>query len=156
MAQSIIYFICGILVIFAAGVFAPYVISTLKKINTKTDSIPTHHWSMGIYMDDIPQNEQNPLHLGSVPLKIYERGEYSDLLIPRVGEKVYGVYDSGKDKFEMTGIVERVFYNTNLDCIVVSCKCTEIVKEKRIYTRNDSMGSVDALRLEELRIAMKE
>ena len=156
MAQSIIYFICGILVILAAGAFAPFVISTLKKINVKTDSIPTHHWSMGIYMEDIPQNEQNPLHLGSVPLKIYGRGEYSDLLIPREGEKVYGVYVSGQQRFELTGIVVSVFYNVNIDCIVVSCKCTEIVKEKRIYERNDSTDSVDALMSEELRIAMKE
>ena len=156
MAQSIIYFICGILVILAAGAFAPFVISTLKKINVKTDSIPTHHWSMGIYMEDIPQNEQNPLHLGSVPLKIYGRGEYSDLLIPREGEKVYGVYVSGQQRFELTGIVVSVFYNVNIDCIVVSCKCTEIVKEKRIYERNDSTDSVDALMIEELRIAMKE
>ena len=156
MAQSIIYFICGLLVIFAAGVFAPFVISTLKKINTKTDSIPKHHWSIGIYMEDIPQNEQNTLHLGSVPLRIYERGKYSDLPIPREGEKVYGVYVSGKDKFELTGIVVNVFYNVNIDCIVVSCKCTEIVKEKRIYERNDSTDSVDALMIEELRIAMKE
>ena len=131
MAQSLIYFICGLLVIFAAGVFAPFVISTLKKINTKTDSIPTHHWSMGIYMDDIPQNEQNTAYLDSVPLKIYERGEYSDLPIPRVGEEVGGVYYSGKDKFEMKGIVTRVFYNTNLDWIVVSCKCTEIRKNRK-------------------------
>ena len=156
MAQSIIYFICGILVILAAGAFAPFVISTLKKINVKTDSIPTHHWSMGIYMEDIPQNEQNPLHLGSVPLKIYGRGEYSDLLIPREGDKVYGVYVSGQQRFELTGIVVSVFYNVNIDCIVVSCKCTEIVKEKRIYERNDSTDSVDALMIEELRIAMKE
>ena len=128
MAQSLIYFICGILAIFAAVVFALFVISTLKKINTKTDSIPTHHWSMGIYMEDIPQNEQNPLHLGSVPLKIYERGEYSGLLIPREGEKVYGVYASDQQRFELTGIVVSVFYNVNIDCIVVSCKCTEIRK----------------------------
>ena len=128
MAQSLIYFICGILVIFAAVVFALFVISTLKKINTKTDSIPTHHWSMGIYMEDIPQNEQNTQHLGSIPLKIYERGKYSELLIPREGETVYGVYVSNQQKFELTGIVVNVFYNVNIDCIVVSCKCTEIRK----------------------------
>ena len=128
MAQSLIYFICGILAIFAAVVFALFVISTLKKINTKTDSIPTHHWSMGIYMEDIPQNEQNPLHLGSVPLKKYERGEYSDLLIHKKKEKVYGVYASDQQRFELTGIVVSVFYNVNIDCIVVSCKCTEIRK----------------------------
>ena len=128
MAQSLIYFICGILAIFAAVVFALFVISTLKKINTKTDSIPTHHWSMGIYMEDIPQNEQNTQHLGSIPLKIYERGKYSELLIPREGETVYGVYISNQQKFALTGIVVNVFYNVNIDCIVVSCKCTEIRK----------------------------
>ena len=128
MAQSLIYFICGILAIFAAVVFALFIISTLKKINTKTDSIPTHHWSMGIYMEDIPQNEQNTQHLGSIPLKIYERGKYSELLIPREGETVYGVYASDQQRFELTGIVVSVFYNVNIDCIVVSCKCTEIRK----------------------------
>ena len=128
MAQSIFSLIFVTLIGCSAVVFALFVISTLKKINTKTDSIPTHHWSMGIYMEDIPQNEQNPLHLGSVPLKIYERGEYSDLLIPREGEKVYGVYISDQQRFELTGIVVSVFYNVNIDCIVVSCKCTEIRK----------------------------
>ena len=128
MAQSLIYFICGILAIFVAVVFTLFVISTLKKINTKTDSIPTHHWSMGIYMEDIPQNEQNTQHLGSIPLKIYERGKYSELLIPREGETVYGVYVSNQQKFELTGIVVNVFYNVNIDCIVVSCKCTDIKK----------------------------
>ena len=128
MAQSIFSLIFVTLICCSAVVFALFVISTLKKINTKTDSIPTHHWSMGIYMEDIPQNEQNPLHLGSVPLKIYERGEYSDLLIPREGEKVYGVYASDQQRFELTGIVVSVFYNVNIDCIVVSCKCTEIRK----------------------------
>ena len=127
MAQSIIYFICGLLVIFAAGAFAPFVISTLKKINAKTDSIPTHHWSMGIYMEDIPQNEQNPLHLGSVPLKIYERGEYSDIPVPRKGEDIGGVYISD-NKFYMTGIVKDVFYNTDMDLIIVECKCIDIRK----------------------------
>lgn len=128
MAQNLIYFICGILAIFVAVVFALFVISTLKKINTKTDSIPTHHWSIGIYMEDIPQNEQNTQHLGSIPLKIYERGKYSELLIPREGETVYGVYVSNQQKFELTGIVVNVFYNVNIDCIVVSCKCTDIKK----------------------------
>ena len=128
MAQSLIYFICGILAIFAAVVFALFVISTLKKINTKPDSIPTHHWSMGIYMEDIPQNEQNPLHLGSVPLKIYERGEYSDIIVPRKGEEISGVYGIGENRFEMTGIVKSVFYNTDMDLIIVECKCIDIRK----------------------------
>ena len=132
MIQSIFSLIFVTLIGCSAVVFAIFVISTLKKINTKTDSIPTHHWSMGIYMEDIPQNEQNPLHLGSVPLKIYERGEYSDLLIPREGEKVYGVYASDQQRFELTGIVVSVFYNVNIDCIVVSCKCTEIRKIRKL------------------------
>ena len=130
MIQSIFSLIFVTLIGCSAVVFAIFVISTLKKVNAKTNNIPKpkHHWSMGIYMDDIPQNEQNPLHLGSVPLKIYERGEYSDLLIPREGEKVYGVYASDQQRFELTGIVVSVFYNVNIDCIVVSCKCTEIRK----------------------------
>ena len=103
-------------------------ISILQKINAKTNNIPKHHWSIGIYMEDIPQNEQNTQHLGSIPLKIYERGKYSELLIPREGETVYGVYVSNQQKFELTGIVVNVFYNVNIDCIVVSCKCTDIKK----------------------------
>ena len=81
MVLQIINLICVIL----AGVFIAFVVFKLRKIDSQTEDIPKHHWSMGIYMEDIPQNEQNPLHLGSVPLKIYERGEYSDLLIPREG-----------------------------------------------------------------------
>ena len=83
-------------------------------------------------MDNIPQNEQNILRLGSVPLKIYEGDKYSNLPVPRVGEEVDGVYHSGENIFEMTGIVERVFYNTNMNFIVVSCKCTDIQKAKII------------------------
>ena len=130
MEQIIFYSICVILVSIVAGTFTDFVISKLGEINAKKDSIskPKRHWSMGIYMDDIPQNEQNTAYLGSVPLKIYERGEYSDLIIPRVGEEVGGVHYSGKDKFEMRGIVTRVFYNTDIDWIVVSCKCAEIRK----------------------------
>ena len=130
MVLQIINLICVILAGFIAGVFIAFVVLKLRKIDSQTDSIPKpkHHWSIGIYMEDIPQNEQNTAHIVSVPLKIYDRSEYSDIPVPRKGEKVYGVYDSGKDKFEMTGIVVSVFYNTNIDCIVVSCKCTEIRK----------------------------
>ena len=103
-------------------------ISILQKINAKTNNIPKYHWSIGIYMEDIPQNEQNTQHLGSIPLKIYERGKYSELLIPREGETVYGVYVSNQQKFALTGIVVNVFYNINIDCIVVSCKCSDIKK----------------------------
>ena len=128
MAQSLIYFICGILAIFAAVVFALFVISTLKKINTKTDSIPTHHWSMGIYMDEIPQNEQNTANIVSVPLKIYDKSEYSDIIVPRKGEEISGVYGIGENRFEMTRIVKSVFYNTDMDLIIVECKCIDIRK----------------------------
>ena len=130
MVLQIINLICVILAGFIAGVFIAFVVFKLRKIDSQTDSIPKpkHHWRMSIYMDDIPQNEQNTAHIVSVPLKIYDRSEYSDLLIPREGEKVYGVYASDQQRFELTGIVVSVFYNVNIDCIVVSCKCTEIRK----------------------------
>ena len=129
MAISII---CTVLFFLGVGVFASFVVFHLREIKAKTDNIPTskRHWSMGIYMNDIPQTEQNTAHLGSVSLKICKRGEYSDLLVPRVGEEVGGVYYSGEDKFEMTGIVTRVFYNVDIGWIVASCKCTDIRKLK--------------------------
>ena len=129
MAISII---CTALLALGVGAFASFVVFHLREIKAKTDNIPTykHHWSMGIYMNDIPQTEQNTAHLGSVSLKICERGEYSDLLVPRVGEEVSGVYYSGEDKFEMTGTVTRVFYNVDIGWIVASCKCTDIRKLK--------------------------
>ncbi len=130
MALKIIYLICIALIGFLIGVFASFAISKLRKIDFQIDDIHKYHWRMGIYMDDIPQNEQNILRLGSVPLKIYEGDEYSDLPVPHKGEKVGGVYHSGENRFEMTGIVERVFYNTNMNLIVVSCKCTDIQKLK--------------------------
>ena len=126
--EQIIFSLIIVLICSSAVVFALFVINNLKKINTKIDSIPKRHWSMTVYMDDIPRNEQNILHLGSVPLKMYEKGEYSDLPVPRVGEEVGGVYYSGQRKFGMEGIVTNVHYNINLDLIVVSCKCTEIRK----------------------------
>ena len=113
----------------SAIVFAIFVISKLRKIDSQTDSISKHCWSMRVYMDDIPQNEQNTLRLGSVPLKTYERDDYSDFPVPRVGEEVGGVYYSGENKFEMTGVVSSVFYNTNMDLIVVECNCIEIHKK---------------------------
>lgn len=133
MSLSIFCLVCTALFFLALGAFVSFVVFKLRKIDSQTDSIPKpkHHWSLGVYMEDIPHNEQNTAYLDSVPLKIYERGEYSDLPIPRVGEEVGGVYYSGKDKFEMKGIVTRVFYNTNLDWIVVSCKCTEIRKNRK-------------------------
>ena len=132
MVLNIISFFCVILVSIATGTFVAFIIFHLKEIKTKTDSIPQKHWDMAVYMDDIPQNEQNILHLSSVPLKMYERGEYSDLIVPHIGEEVGGTYYSGNHefsmKFSMEGIVTNVHYNTDLDLIVVSCKCTEIRK----------------------------
>lgn len=129
MVLQIINLICVILAGLIAGVFIAFVVFKLRKIDSQTDSIPKpkHHWSMNIYMDDIPQNEQNTAHIVSVPLKIYDRSEYSDIPVPRKGEDIGGVYISD-NKFYMMGIVEDVFYNTDIDCIVVECKCTEIHK----------------------------
>ena len=121
--------ICGILVILAAGAFALFVVASLREINSKIYSIPKHHWGMGVYMDDIPQNEQNTSRLVSVPLKIYDKSEYSDIMVPRKGEEIFGVYDNGENRFEMTGIVKSVFYNTDMDLIIVECKCIDICKK---------------------------
>ena len=132
MVLNIISFFCVILVSIAIGIFIYFILGHLKEIKTKIDSIPQKHWDMVVYMDDIPQNEQNILHLGSVPLKIRESTEYSDLIVPHIGEEVSGIYYSGNHefsmKFSMEGIVTNVHYNTDLDLIVVSCKCTEIRK----------------------------
>ena len=132
MVLNIISFFCVILVSIAIGIFIYFILGHLKEIKTKIDSIPKKHWDMVVYMDDIPQNEQNILHLGSVPLKIHESSEYSDLIVPHIGEEVGGIYYSGNHefsmKFSMKGIVTNVHYNTDLDLIVVSCKCTEIRK----------------------------
>ena len=126
--EQIIFSLIIVLICSSAVVFALFVINNLKKINTKIDSIPKRHWSMTVYMDDIPRNEQNILHLGSVPLKMYEKGEYLDLPVPRVGEEVGGVYHSDQNRFDMKGVVTSVYYNVDIDWIVVSCKCTEIRK----------------------------
>ena len=128
MVLQIINLICAILTGLIAGVFIAFVVLKLRKIDSQTEDIPKHYWSMSIYMNDIPQNEQNTARLVNVPLKIYERSEYSDIPVPRKGEEIFGVYDNGEHKFEMTGIVKDVFYNTNMDLIIVECKCTEIHK----------------------------
>ena len=130
MVLQIINLICVILAGLIAGVFIAFVMFKLRKIDSQTDSIskPKHHWGMGVYMDNIPQNEQNTSRLVSVPLKIYEKSEYSDIPVPRKGEEIFGVYDNGEHKFEMTGIVKDVFYNADMDLIIVECKCTEIHK----------------------------
>ena len=127
MVLQIINLICVILASLIAGVFIAFVVFKLRKIDSQTDNIPKHHWSMNIYMNDIPQNEQNTARLVSVPLKLYYRDEYLNIPVPRKGEDIGGVYISD-NKFYMIGIVEDVFYNTDRDCIVVECKCTEIHK----------------------------
>ena len=127
MVLQIINLICVILASLIAGVFIAFVVFKLRKIDSQIDNILKHCWSMSIYMNDIHQNEQNTAKLVSVPLKIYYRGEYSHIPVPRKGEDIGGVYISD-NKFYMTGIVEDVFYNTDRDCIVVECKCTEIHK----------------------------
>mgnify|MGYP001776576185 CR=1 FL=1 len=126
---NIIYLICIALIGFSVGGFMTFVISKLRKIDSQTDSISKHHWSMGIYMNDIPQNKQNSLCVSSIPLKLYDWEEYLDLPVPRVGEEISGVYGY-ENRFEMKGIVNKVYYNTAIDWIVVECKCTDIQKLK--------------------------
>ena len=130
MVLNVISFFCVILLIVGIGTFIAFIISYLKGIKTKVDSIPEHKWSMGIYMDNIPRTEQNTLHLSSVPLKIYDRGKYSDLPIPRKGEEIGGIYSSDENRFKIRGIVNNIFYNTDIDLIIVSCKCINIQKLK--------------------------
>ena len=127
MVLQIINLICVILASLIAGVFIAFVVFKLRKIDSQTEDIPKHHWGMGIYMDNIPQNEQNTAHIVSVPLKIYHRDEYLNIPVPRKGEEISGVYISD-NRFYMVGIVEDVLYNTDMDWIVVECKCTEIHK----------------------------
>lgn len=128
MVLNIVSLICAGLFFFSLGAFEVFVIFKLRKIDSQIDSIPQKYWGMTIYMDNIPQNEQNILHLSSVPVKIYEKGEYSDLPVPYIGAEVGGIYYNGQQKFSMVGIVSNIHYNTDLDLIVVSCKCTEIRK----------------------------
>ena len=126
MVLQIINLICVILAGLISGLFIAFVVFKLRKIDSQMDSIPKSRWSMGIYMDDIPKTMQNTLYLDSVPLKIYDWNEISDIQVPRKGEEIRGIYYSGENRFELTGIVKNVFYNTDIDLIVVSCKCTEI------------------------------
>lgn len=128
MVLNIVSLICAGLFFFSLGAFEVFVIFKLRKIDSQIDSIPQKYWGMTIYMDNIPQNEQNILNLSSVPVKIYEKGEYSDLPVPYIGAEVGGIYYNGQQKFSMVGIVSNIHYNTDLDLIVVSCKCTEIRK----------------------------
>ena len=129
---SIFSLICVILLSIAAGAFGSFVILYLRKTNDTTNIIQTHPWSMGIYMDDIPKTMQNTLYLDSVPLKIYVGYKNSDFQVPRKGEEIGGIYCSGENRFELTGIVKNVFYNTDMNLIVVSCKCIDIQKIKLI------------------------
>ena len=123
---SIFSLICVILLSIAVGAFGSFVISYLRKTNDTTNITQTPPWSMGIYMDDIPKTMQNTLYLDSVPLKIYVGYKNSDIKVPRKGEEIGGIYGNGENRFELTGIVKNVFYNTDIDLIVVSCKCIEI------------------------------
>ena len=133
MILKIIFIICVILVSIAGGAFLSFAISKLGDRNATTDGVPRRHRSMGVYMYDIPQTEENTLRFPRVPLKIYGKGEYSELIVPRKGEEIIGVYYSGKSWFEMTGIVDNVCYNTNIDWIVVECKCIDIRKKSDQY-----------------------
>ena len=130
MVLKIIFLICVVIFFFALGVFESFVISHLRKIKAKTDNLPNsnHHWNMDVYMNDIPQTEQNTSCLSSVPLRLYERGSQFNFPVPRAGEEILGVYYSGENSFEMTGIVEKVCYDTTMDRIIVECKCTDIYK----------------------------
>ena len=127
---SIFSLICVILLSIAVGAFGSFVILYLRKTNDTINIPQTHPWSMGIYMDNIPRTAQNILHLSSVPLKIYDRGKYSELPIPRKGEEIGGIYSSDENRFKIRGIVNNIFYNTDIDLIIVSCKCINIQKLK--------------------------
>ena len=128
MVLKIISLICVVLFFFALGVFEIFVISHLREIKAKVDNTPKHCWNMDVYMNDIPQTEQNTSCLSSVPLRLYERGSQFNFPVPRAGEEILGVYYSGENSFEMTGIVEKVCYDTTMDRIIVECKCTDIYK----------------------------
>ena len=127
---SIFSLICVILLSIAAGAFGSFVILYLRKMNDTLNITQTPPWSMGIYMDDIPKTMQNTLYLDSVPLKIYAGYKNSDIQVPRKGEEIGGIYGNGENRFELTGIVKNVFYNTDMNLIVVSCKCIDIQKLK--------------------------
>lgn len=126
MVLKIISIICVILMSLAAGVFTAFVIFKLKKIDANTDSIPKHYWGMTVYMDDIPQVGQSTKRLDYAIVQIYEGCYYPELPVPHKGEEVSGVYYIDENKVEMTGIVDRVHYNTDDDWIMVRCKCTDV------------------------------
>ena len=126
MILKIISIICAGLFFFALGFFEIFVIFKLRKIDSQTDSTFKHYWGMTVYMDDIPQVGQSTERIGSVIVQIYEGRYYSELPVPHKGEEMSGIYYIGENKAEMTGIVERVYYSTDKDWIVVRCKCTNI------------------------------
>ena len=128
MILKIISLICAGLFFFSLGVFEAFVIFKLRKIDSQLDSILKYHWSMSVYMNNIPQTEQNTLHLSSVPLRQYERGVCFNFPVPHIGEEVYGIYCSGKNSFKMTGTVKKVHYDTHMDWIKVECECTDICR----------------------------
>ena len=109
-----------------------FVIFKLRKIDSQIDSTFKCHWGMSIYMNDIPQTKQNIVNLNSVPLKHYPWSEYSSFPVPHRNEQIRGFYYSGRHKFELTGIVESVFYNTDINCIMVECKCIDIQNLKDV------------------------
>ena len=126
MILKIISVICAALFYFALGAFAAFVIFKLRKIDSQTDSTFKHYWGMTVYMDDIPQVGQSTERIDSVIVQIYEGRYYSELPVPHKGEEMSGIYYIGENKAEMVGTVERVYYSTDKDWIVVRCKCTNI------------------------------
>ena len=126
MTISIFCLICEALFFLALGAFVVFAIFKLRKIDSQTDSTFKHYWGMTVYMDDIPQVGQNTKKLGYAIVQIYEGCYYSDLPVPHKGEEVSGVYYIDENKVEMTGIVDRVHYNTDDDWIMVRCKCTDV------------------------------
>ena len=127
MTISIFCLICEALFFLALGAFVVFAIFKLRKIDSQTDSTFKHYWGMTVYMDDIPQVGQSTERLGCVIVKIYEGCDYSELPVPHKGEEMSGIYYIGGHKVEMTGTVESVRYNTDIDWIVVRCKCTNVI-----------------------------
>ena len=128
MVLKIISLICVTLFFFALGVFEVFVISHLREIKAKVDNMYDHHWNMDVYMNDIPQTEQNTPRLSSVPLKLYKSDECLGCPIPREGEEINGVYYSDENIFVLSGIVDTVSYNIHKNRVIVECKCTDICK----------------------------
>ena len=126
MILKIISVICAGVFFFALGFFEIFVIFKLRKIDSQTDSTFKHYWGMTVYMDDIPQVGQSTKRLDYAIVQIYEGCYYPELPVPHKGDEVSGVYYIDENKVEMTGIVDRVHYNTDDDWIIVRCKCTDV------------------------------